>query len=79
MRNISKYLRMREYFQIFSDEGVLLNSFVEIHCSTAEEGLDQNRMAVNVMGGLVLGQWRSQMNKPIHGRIIETRVRIYSF
>ena len=42
---------MREYFQIFSDEGVLLNSFVEIHCSTAEEGLDQNRMAVNVMGG----------------------------
>ena len=50
MRNISKYLRMREYFQIFSDEGVLLNSFVEIHCSAAEEGLDQNRMAVNVMG-----------------------------
>ena len=43
-----------EYFKIFfSGEGVLLNSIMDIHCSTAEEGADQNRMAVDVRGGAV--------------------------
>ena len=36
-----------EYFAIsFSSEGVLLNSIMEIHCSTAKGVTDQNRMAV---------------------------------
>ena len=37
----------------FSGEGVLLNSVMDIHCSTAEGGADQNRMAVDVRGGAV--------------------------
>ena len=41
-----------EYFEIsFSGEGVLLNSIMDIHCSTAGGGADQNWMAVNVRGG----------------------------
>ena len=40
MRNISKYY--------FSGEGVVLNSVMNIHCSTAEGGADQNRKAVDV-------------------------------
>ena len=40
MMNISKYH--------FSGERVLLNSIMDIHCSTAEGGADQNRMAVHV-------------------------------
>ena len=45
MRNISKYH--------FSGEGVLLNSIMDIHYSTAEGGAEQNRMVVDVMGGAV--------------------------
>ena len=40
MRNISKHN--------FLDEVVLLNSIIDIHCSTAEEGAGQNWMAVDV-------------------------------
>ena len=36
MRNISKH---------FSGRGVLLNSIMDIHCSKAEGGVDQNCMA----------------------------------
>ena len=43
-----------EYFEIpFSGEGFLLNSMMGIHCSTAERGAEQNRMAVDVRGGAV--------------------------
>ena len=45
MRNISK--------DRFSGEGVLLNSIMEIHCSTAEGKADQNQMAVDVKGGAI--------------------------
>ena len=45
MRNISKYH--------FSGEGVLLNSIMVIHCSKAEGGADQNRMAVDERGRAV--------------------------
>ena len=45
MRNISKHH--------FSGGGVLLNSILDIHCSTAEGGADKNRMAVDVRGGVV--------------------------
>ena len=37
----------------FLGEGVLLNSVMDIHCSTAEGGADQNQMAVDVRGGAV--------------------------
>ena len=37
----------------FWDWGVLLSSIMDIHCSAAEEGADQNRMAVDVRGGAV--------------------------
>ena len=37
----------------FSSEGVLLNSVMDIHCSTSEGGEDQNWMAVDVRGGAV--------------------------
>ena len=37
----------------FLGEGVLLNSIMDIHCSTAEGGTDQNWMAVDVRGGAV--------------------------
>ena len=33
--------------------GIHLNSIMDIHCSTAEGGADQNRMVVNVMGGAI--------------------------
>ena len=40
-----------EYFEIsFSGGGVLLNSIMDIHCSTAEGEADQNRMAEDVRG-----------------------------
>ena len=42
MRNISKH---------FSGRGVLLNSIMDIHCSKAEGGVDQNCMAVDAKGG----------------------------
>ena len=43
-----------EYFKTsFSGGGVLLNSIMDIHCSTAEGEADQNRMAVDVRGGAV--------------------------
>ena len=45
MRNISKHN--------FLDEGVLLNSIIDIHCSTAEEGAGQNWMVVDVRGRAV--------------------------
>ena len=45
MRNISKYH--------FSGDGVLLNSIIDIHCSTAEGGADQNWMVVDKRGGAV--------------------------
>ena len=45
MRNISKYHS--------SGGEVLLNSIMDIHCSAAEGGTDQNRMALNVKGGVV--------------------------
>ena len=45
MRNISKYN--------FSGEGVLLNSIMDIQCSTTEGGADQNRIAVDVREGEV--------------------------
>ena len=37
----------------FLGEGVLLNSIMDIHCSTAEGGADQNWMDVDVRGGAV--------------------------
>ena len=45
MRNLSKYN--------FSGEVVLLNSIMDIHCSAAEGGADQNRVAVDVRRGAV--------------------------
>ena len=42
MRNISKH---------FSGRGVFLNSIMDIHCNKAEEGVDQNCMAVDATGG----------------------------
>ena len=45
MRNISKHH--------FLDEGVLLNSIIDIHCSTAEGGAGQNWMVVDVRGRAV--------------------------
>ena len=45
LRNISKYH--------FSGEVVLLNSVTDIHFSTAEGVVDQNRMAVDVRGWAV--------------------------
>ena len=42
MRNISKYH--------FLGRGVLLNSIIDIHCGTAEEGTDQNCMTVEIKG-----------------------------
>ena len=44
-----------EHFKIsfFFVERVLLNSIMNIHCSTAEGGADQNRMAVDVRAGAV--------------------------
>ena len=45
MRNISKHN--------FLDEVVLLNSIIDIHCSTAEEGAGQNWMVVDVRGRAV--------------------------
>ena len=43
MRNISKHH--------FPGGGVVLNSVMDIHCSKAEEGPDQNRMAVYMRDG----------------------------
>ena len=40
MRNISKYH--------FLSRGVLLNSVIDIHCSTAEGGTDQNCMTADI-------------------------------
>ena len=41
-----------EYFEIsISGEGILLNSIMDIYCSTVEVGADQNRMAVDVRDG----------------------------
>ena len=37
----------------FLGGGVLLNSIMDIHCSTAEGGADQNRTAVDMRGGAV--------------------------
>ena len=73
IRNISKYH--------FSGEGVLPNSVMDIHCSTAEGGADQNRIAVDVRGGAVkIFHFAEDINEwPLNGRIIETRVRIWSF
>ena len=45
LRNISKYH--------FSGEVVLLNSVTDIHFSTAEGVVDQNRVAVDVRGWAV--------------------------
>ena len=42
MRNISKHH--------FPGGGLLLSSIMDIHCSTAEGGADQNRMAIDVRG-----------------------------
>ena len=44
MRNTSKYH--------FSGEGVVLNSIMDIDCSMAKGGADQNRMAVDVRGAV---------------------------
>ena len=73
IRNISKYH--------FSDEEVPLNLIMDIHCSTAEGGADQNRMAVDVRGGTVkIFHFAEVINKwPLNGRIVEIRVRIWSF
>ena len=43
IRNISKHH--------FLDEEVLLNSIMDIHCSTEKEEADENWMAVDVKGG----------------------------
>ena len=45
MRNNSKYH--------FSSEGVLVNSIMDIHCSTVEGRAEQSRIAVDVRGGAV--------------------------
>ena len=45
MRNISKYH--------FSGDGVLLNSIIDIHCTTAEGGTDQNWIVIDKRGGAV--------------------------
>ena len=37
----------------FSGGGFILNSIMDIHCSTAEGGADKNRTAVDVRGGVV--------------------------
>ena len=74
-----KYIDISKYR--FSGRGVLLNSIMDIHCCTAEGGADQNRMVVDVRGGLVkrfhfvdvINGWS------LNGKIIETRVRIWSF
>ena len=73
IRNISKYH--------FLGEGVLLNSIMDIYCSTAEGEADQNRMAVDVRGGAVRSfHFAEVINEwPLNGGIIETRVRIWSF
>ena len=73
MRNISKYH--------FSGEGVLLNSIMDIHCSTAEGGVDQNWMAVDVRGGEVkIFHFAELINEwPLNGRIMQTHVQIWSF
>ena len=43
-----------EYFEkSFSGKGVLLNSIMEIHCSTAEGGPNPNWMAVDARGWAV--------------------------
>ena len=70
MRNISKYH--------FLGEGVLLNSILDIHYSTAEGGADQNWMAVDVKGGAVKNfHFAEVINElTLNGRNIETRVRI---
>ena len=73
MRNISKLH--------FSGGGVLLNSISDVNCGTAERGADQNRLALDVRGGAVkrfhfaqiINEW------PLNGRIVVTRVRIWSF
>ena len=54
-----------EYFAIsFSSEGVLLNSIMEIHCSTAKGVTDQNRMAVRDWWSKFFTLQRSCMNEP---------------
>ena len=70
MRNISKHN--------FLDEVVLLNSIIDIHCSTAEEGAGQNWMAVDVRGRAVKSfHFAEVINEwSINRRIIQTRVRI---
>ena len=73
MRNILKYC--------FSDEGVLLDSIIDINCGTAEGRADQNWITVDVSGGTVkIFQFAKVMNEwPLNGKIIETGVRIWSF
>ena len=73
MRNISKYN--------FSGEGVLLRSFMDIDCSTVEGEADQNRMNVDVgRGEIKVFHFAEVINElPLNGRLIETRVRIWSF
>ena len=46
-----KYIDISKY--CFSGGGVLLNSIMDIHGCTEEGGADQNRMVVDVRGGVV--------------------------
>ena len=55
MRNISKHR--------FSGGAVLLNSIMDIHCSTAVGEADQNRMAVDVRRGAVKIFHFAEVNK----------------
>ena len=70
MRNISKHH--------FSCGGVLLNSIIDIHCSTTEGEADQNQMSVDIRRGVVnVFHFSEVINKySLSGRIAETRVRI---
>ena len=80
LRNIFKLIE--EYFEIpFSGEGLLLNLIMDIHCSAAEGGAGQNRMAVDMRGRVVkIFHFAEVINEwTLNGRIIETRVRISSF
>ena len=74
MRNISKY-------HFFWGEGVLLNSIMNIHCSTAEWGADQKRMAIDVRGGAVkLFHFSEIINEwLLNESITEIRVRFSNF
>ena len=66
-----------EYFAIsFSSEGVLLNSIMEIHCSTAKGVTDQNRMAVRDWWSKFFTLQRSCMNEP---KMEELQKPLYGF